>query len=374
LYNDQWRYCFDDHLGSSAFEVDAQAKTISQEVYYPFGGTAWLAGRHEVETSYKTIRYSGKERDATGLYYYGARYYAPWLQRWLNPDPAGDVDGVNFYRFVRNGPVVYTDHDGHAPTPISAYRTELEQNFGVYDLVVGRGKNIRAWSPELADLLNESLTLARDATNKGLAKITNNEYDKEHAAKYFGVVDSAALRELVRTYSVIASNFDNLQSNPERIVLFNAARGRYANAGGFIMPQDNERYIYINFSSFINFSVEEAAHVLVHELSHQNKEDDRSKDYWYLGPTDAEYLAIEPVLGVHDYDDVRNKAMEIKSVRILSGKAVEGDIAPVARGEFIKGVGKSNIRDALKKFNDRVDKRQQMARRNADNLARFVLS
>ena len=114
--NDQLRFCFDDHLGSSAIEVDAQAKPISQEVYYPFGGTAWLAGRHAVETSYKTIRYSGKERDATGLYYYGARYYAPWLQRWLNPDPAGDVDGLNFYRFVRNGPVIYTDKRGYAPS------------------------------------------------------------------------------------------------------------------------------------------------------------------------------------------------------------------------------------------------------------------
>jgi insecticidal toxin complex protein TccC len=121
LDNDQWRYCFDDHLGSSAFEVDAQAKTISQEVYYPFGGTAWLAGRHEVETSYKTIRYSGKERDTTGLYYYGARYYAPWLQRWLSPDPAGDVDGLNFYRFVNNSPFNYTDPDGRNSVPNEAH-------------------------------------------------------------------------------------------------------------------------------------------------------------------------------------------------------------------------------------------------------------
>ncbi|MGH8348130.1 MAG: RHS repeat domain-containing protein, partial [Pseudomonas sp.] len=35
LDNDQLRYCFDDHLGSSAFEVDVQAQVISQEVYYP---------------------------------------------------------------------------------------------------------------------------------------------------------------------------------------------------------------------------------------------------------------------------------------------------------------------------------------------------
>ncbi|WP_223596293.1 RHS repeat domain-containing protein [Pseudomonas sp. A-R-19] len=124
--NDQLRFCFDDHLGSSAFEVDAQAKVISQEVYYPFGGTAWLAGRHEVEIGYKTIRYSGKERDATGLYYYGARYYAPWLQRWLNPDPAGDVDGVNQYLIVINNPLFFFDPDGCGRTSIVAEASSFE--------------------------------------------------------------------------------------------------------------------------------------------------------------------------------------------------------------------------------------------------------
>ena len=41
----------------------------------------------------------------------------PWLQRWLNPDPAGDVDGLNLYRMVRNNPVRWVDRDGLAPTP-----------------------------------------------------------------------------------------------------------------------------------------------------------------------------------------------------------------------------------------------------------------
>ncbi|WP_277394708.1 RHS repeat-associated core domain-containing protein, partial [Pseudomonas viridiflava] len=55
---------------------------------------------------------SGKERDASGLYYYGLRYYAPWLQRWINPDPAGDVDGLNIYRMLRNNPTVEIDING----------------------------------------------------------------------------------------------------------------------------------------------------------------------------------------------------------------------------------------------------------------------
>ncbi|MNF84521.1 hypothetical protein D3C81_1311110 [compost metagenome] len=61
------------------------------------------------------MRYSGKERDATGLYYYGFRYYAPWLQRWINPDPAGAIDGLNFYRMVRNNPIALYDRNGLSP-------------------------------------------------------------------------------------------------------------------------------------------------------------------------------------------------------------------------------------------------------------------
>jgi insecticidal toxin complex protein TccC len=113
--NDQHRYAVTDHLGSTTLELDQHANLLSAESYYPYGGTAAWAGRNQIEASYKTIRYSGKERDASGLVYYGFRYYAPWTQRWLNPDPAGDIDGVNRYRFVRNSPLLLVDSDGRIP-------------------------------------------------------------------------------------------------------------------------------------------------------------------------------------------------------------------------------------------------------------------
>ncbi|UBM27366.1 RHS repeat protein [Pseudomonas sp. p1(2021b)] len=112
LANDQLRYSYDNLLGSSALEVDGAGNLISQEEYYPFGGTAVWAARNEVEASYKTVRYSGKERDATGLYYYGYRYYQPWAGRWLSADPAGALDGLNLFCMVRNNPATYLDPDG----------------------------------------------------------------------------------------------------------------------------------------------------------------------------------------------------------------------------------------------------------------------
>ncbi|WP_223457314.1 MULTISPECIES: RHS repeat domain-containing protein [unclassified Pseudomonas] len=114
-HDDQWRYSLGDHLGSSTLELDDEAGVLTQEHYYPFGGTACWAGKSALVAQYKTIRYSGKERDATGLYYYGYRYYAPWLQRWIIPDPAWDVDGVNLFKMVRNNPVILQDVDGRMP-------------------------------------------------------------------------------------------------------------------------------------------------------------------------------------------------------------------------------------------------------------------
>ncbi|MHC8289610.1 RHS repeat domain-containing protein [Pseudomonas sp. XS1P51] len=109
---DQLRYSLGDHLGSSTLELDANAGVLTQEHYYPFGGTACWAGKSALVAKYKTIKYSGKERDATGLYYYGYRYYAPWLQRWVSSDPVGTVDGLNLFLFVNNGAVSYKDRNG----------------------------------------------------------------------------------------------------------------------------------------------------------------------------------------------------------------------------------------------------------------------
>ncbi|CNF36084.1 RHS repeat domain-containing protein [Yersinia kristensenii] len=115
INNNQVRYSYDNLIGNSGLEVDSKGELISLEEYYPYGGTAAWAARSQVEASYKTRRYSGKERDATGLYYYGYRYYQSWVGRWLSADPAGTVDGVNLFRMVRNNPVRFKDVVGLSP-------------------------------------------------------------------------------------------------------------------------------------------------------------------------------------------------------------------------------------------------------------------
>lgn len=108
----QVRYSYATLTGSSNLEVDGDGNLMSREEYYPNGGTALLIARNHIEVGYKTLRYCGKERDATGLYYFGFRYHQPWAGRWLSADPAGTVDGSNLFRFCRNNPSSYTDYDG----------------------------------------------------------------------------------------------------------------------------------------------------------------------------------------------------------------------------------------------------------------------
>ena len=110
--NPSWRYHLDDYLGSCTVEVDEQGQQISYEEYSPYGSSVLFIGTGSADRL-KHYRYSGKERDSvTGFYYYGARYYSPWLARWLSPDPAGTVDGLNLYAFVTDNPASYWDVGG----------------------------------------------------------------------------------------------------------------------------------------------------------------------------------------------------------------------------------------------------------------------
>lgn len=105
------RYGFADSLASIGGESDDAGNLTAREEHLPFGASAG-ADEEASEVKDRTRRYSGKERDATGLYYYGWRYYQPNSGRWLSADPGGLVDGGNLYRFCSNSPLRLRDRDG----------------------------------------------------------------------------------------------------------------------------------------------------------------------------------------------------------------------------------------------------------------------
>lgn len=109
------RFLLHDHLDSVRFEIDGAGAVVSYEECHPFGTAAYRAGPDAAEVSAKRFRYLGKELDEeSGLYYFGARYYAPWLGRWTSCDPLGLGDGPNPYVYVGNNPLAYVDRKGLA--------------------------------------------------------------------------------------------------------------------------------------------------------------------------------------------------------------------------------------------------------------------
>jgi RHS repeat-associated protein len=110
------RFQLSNHLASAVFELDMNANLISSEEYHPFGTTSYQAGNAALDVPAKRYRYTGKERDEeSGLYYHGARYYAPWLCRWTSADPISIKGGLNVYGYANNNPVKEKDSTGNAP-------------------------------------------------------------------------------------------------------------------------------------------------------------------------------------------------------------------------------------------------------------------
>jgi RHS repeat-associated protein len=111
------RYQLGNHLGSASLELDDQAQIISYEEYTPYGSTSYQAVRNQTEIP-KRYRYTGKERDdETGLYYHGARYYAPWAAKWTSADPLtiyGNAEKLSPYAYVRGAPLQAVDLTGLA--------------------------------------------------------------------------------------------------------------------------------------------------------------------------------------------------------------------------------------------------------------------
>lgn len=136
------RYQLHNHLGSAALELDGTpaARVISYEEYHPFGTTAYQANNATIKVAAKRYRFTGMERDEeTGLEYHSARYYLPWLGRWLSADPIGIADGVNLYVYSNNSPIEKLDLNGtQAKSPERLHGEKQQRQFREANGMKGR--------------------------------------------------------------------------------------------------------------------------------------------------------------------------------------------------------------------------------------------
>lgn len=112
-----------DSLGNVAALLDLQGNLIETYDYSAFGEMAFTA-----PTS--PWLFSSKRLDPeTGFFFFGRRYYAPDIGRWITPDPLGFEDGPNLYTYAHNRPLVFIDPDGQfaflAPLAYFAATTAL---------------------------------------------------------------------------------------------------------------------------------------------------------------------------------------------------------------------------------------------------------
>jgi RHS repeat-associated protein len=190
------RYQLGNHLGSACLEVDDSeaVRVISYEEYHPYGTTAYQAKNSQIQAATKRYRYTGMERDEeTGFNYHSARYYLPWLGKWLSADPGGLVDGVNLYRYARNSPVILNDKSGMWP-PNTFWST---------------GENRLSFIP-----------------NPNLGEILNSVEQESNGAEQVMEAEEQALANMQREHTVISAQI-NHSSTPEEKLAFTRDRIQY---------------------------------------------------------------------------------------------------------------------------------------------------
>ena len=98
-----------DYLGSNSVLTDNSGNVSNWYEYLPFGEMLMEQSSNSYDNPYK---YNGKELDvATGLYYYGARYYDPRTSLFQSVDPLAALT-LESYTYALNNPVMYNDPSG----------------------------------------------------------------------------------------------------------------------------------------------------------------------------------------------------------------------------------------------------------------------
>lgn len=96
-----------DALGSTLALADSTGTLQTSYTFEPFGNTSTTGA-----TTTNSFAFTGREFDASSLYYYRARYYGPSFQRFVSEDPLGFSSGANLYSYSANSPTQLVDPFG----------------------------------------------------------------------------------------------------------------------------------------------------------------------------------------------------------------------------------------------------------------------
>ena len=101
-----------DNLGNVVAYADVAGSVVAAYAYDAFGRTASASGPLAATFAHG---FSTKPLDReTGLHYYGYRFYASGMGRWMNRDPINEIDGVDLFQFISNRCGYWVDSVGLA--------------------------------------------------------------------------------------------------------------------------------------------------------------------------------------------------------------------------------------------------------------------
>lgn len=378
IENNHIRYNLVNHLGSSIIEVNDEAVLLSQEGFYPFGETAWWAARSDTEARMKSNRYAMKERDINGLYYYGHRYYAPWLLRWISPDPQGIADGLNVFLMVHNKPTNLKDLNGLAAFDVlNEYETSLEQ----------QGQTILYRSPDelpsteksqfLEDMsivirLNQlaKAELDTEATSEETMRkleslfgvdITSNERTLRQAKSALSTAISVTLEGQLQDQRNSFSKFVFTSNNPKRPNVFAHVPK--------LVPQETKS-IYLH-EKYNEGSQIHRVQTINHETTHLYH---GTEDFWYLG--NKSYRGATP----SEIESSLNRVLT-SSAEIVKNSPSESEMQPQHLEAYIQLIDKIGGPERrapwphihrMSSFTRNTDVRIAVVAANADSVAGFA--
>ena len=162
-----------DHLGSTSSVVDRDTGELVEASTYMAYGDAESDYRPARWSSFREdYRFTGKEEDVeVGIAYFGKRYLAPALGRWLSPDPLeihkpGSAD-LNVYAYVHGRTFAATD-----PTGLVEDGSDAQNRSSGEAQAQGGGAG-SAETPSIADRLQSAATRMLNAFRSGAASRAN---------------------------------------------------------------------------------------------------------------------------------------------------------------------------------------------------------
>ncbi len=253
-------YLHGDHLGSASVVTDPNGAVVSQQDFDPWGN---LRSGIYGTISQTDVNYTGQVKDGSGLLYYHARYYDPFVSRFVSPDsivPGGsNPQAFNRYSYVENNPLNLTDPGGNcaakdrvackdAADAINAHHNVHSSISGLMDLALGDLNDLLYW-------LNSGVSITGNGWNSRAINAVRQGLDRVYNYIY-GLVGSSAMLVMSEALGLAGG------------LTFNLVAG--LGVPGKVQPQDFGNSVELDQARYTNGVAEINTLItgVVHELGH----------------------------------------------------------------------------------------------------------